>query len=227
MEPHQPSRAILLASRRVERCTANEILRLVLNTFTKFEISPMQVLMFVSDGAANMLSLGRSLKEHSVNLLHITCKIHALHLVAETIRECYPLVNELIASTKAVFLKSPKRTKEFHRLCPQIPEPPQPIITRWATWLKAAFYYYQHFYHVKKVVSKFNPIEGADIKKSQALFQNPQVKEDLQTIRNNYFGLVEAIENLQDVSMSLADSIQIVDDVHKQLCAVEGEKMSV
>lgn len=36
---------------------------------------------------------------------------------------------------------SPKYTRQFHRLCPIIPEPPQLILTYWGTWSTAAFYY--------------------------------------------------------------------------------------
>lgn len=224
MEPYQSSSAFLLASKRVVNCTADEILKVVLDSFNKFEISTNQLLMFMTDGAANMLSLGRSLKNHCGNLLHVTCKIHALHLVAQTIPTCYPVVNSLIANTKTVFLKSPKRTRLFHKLCPDIPEPPEPIVTRWGTWLQAAFYYYKYFDQVKNVILKLDKAEAAAIKKCQEIFQDNQVKIDLETIHNNYVGLAEGIEKLQDVSMSLVDSLQIVDDVHAQLSAVEDEK---
>lgn len=103
-------------------------------------------------------------------MLHITCKLHALHIAAETIRANFPEVNALITNTKRVFLKSPKRTSEFHKQCPGIPEPPEPILTRWGTWLKAAFYYFKYFQQIKLVVIQFNPYESAAIKESQEKF---------------------------------------------------------
>uniref|UniRef100_A0A914HYL0 Uncharacterized protein n=1 Tax=Globodera rostochiensis TaxID=31243 RepID=A0A914HYL0_GLORO len=52
-------------------------------------------------------------------------------------------VDELIASTKKVFSKAPSRVAKFRELC-DLPLPPRPIITRWATWLRAALYYSEH-----------------------------------------------------------------------------------
>ncbi|KAJ8946578.1 hypothetical protein NQ318_008308 [Aromia moschata] len=75
--------------------------------------------MFVTGSAATMHVVGRSLQEHGCNI-HVTCNVHALHLVANTI-----MVDALIASTKKVFLKPPER-RAFHSRCSNIPEPPQP-----------------------------------------------------------------------------------------------------
>ncbi|KAJ8946907.1 hypothetical protein NQ318_008263 [Aromia moschata] len=122
-----------------------------------------------------MLSVGRSLKEHGYSFLHVTCKVHALHFVAETIRNCFPEVDALISMSCGVS------------------EPPQPIITRWATWLKAAFYYAKYFTQIKSVLLQFNPKDAAAIKESQMTFQNSSLERDLKTIHDNYRGLHAAI----------------------------------
>lgn len=59
--------------------------------------------IFMTDGAATIHCAG----------CRRACKIHILHFVAQTIRKCYTEVNELIANTKAAFLKSPKRIQEI------------------------------------------------------------------------------------------------------------------
>lgn len=223
LEPLQPSTPLLLASKRLEKCTSEAILKVLLNTLTKFNLSTDQVLMLMTDGAATMLCMGKSLKTKCSNLIHVTCKIHALHLVAETIRKSFPNVNDLIAQTKAVFRKSPIRTREFHRQCPDIPEPPEPILTRWGTWLKAAFYYFEHFQPVQNLILQFNPKAAVAIKESQKKFIDPQVFAELQTIYS-YKGIVEAIDKLQNPSLSLVESLQIVDDVHSQLNTLSNEK---
>ncbi|GJQ74491.1 hypothetical protein Trydic_g21360 [Trypoxylus dichotomus] len=224
MEPHKPSPSILLASKRVQRCTAEVISKVVLNALEKFELSRNQLLMFVTDDATNMHSVGRSLKDDSGNFLHVTCKINALHLVVETIRRCYPQVDGLIAHTKAVFLKSPKRIREFRRQCPDIPGPPQPILTQCGAWLKAAFYYFQHFQRIKSVVLEFDPKDATAIKQSQKKFQDAQVEADLEIIYNNYNGVVEAIDKLQNPSLSLVESLKIVDTIQTQLRAFSDAK---
>ncbi|KAJ8945594.1 hypothetical protein NQ314_009117 [Rhamnusium bicolor] len=81
-------------------------------------------------------------------------------------------VDALIASTKTVFLKSPKCLRAFHSKCPGIPEPPQPILIRWGTWLQAAFYYAEYFQQIKAVILQFNLDEAAAIKESQTKFED-------------------------------------------------------
>jgi hypothetical protein len=134
------------------------------------------------------------------------------------------VIYDLIANTKAVFSKSPKRIHEFHRQCPGISEPPQPILTRWGTWLKAAFYYFHHFQKIKPVVLQFDPKESVVIKESQKNFQDAEVEADLQTIYKNYKGVLEAIEKLQNPSMSLGEALQILDTVYTQLNALSDSK---
>ncbi|KAJ8963099.1 hypothetical protein NQ318_018564 [Aromia moschata] len=159
-----------------QKCTAEAITRVILETLENFQLLTSQVLLFVTDGAATMLSVGRSLKEHEVDAL--------------------------ISSTKKVFLKSPKRLRAFHTQCHGVSEPPQPIITRWGTWLVAAFYYDKYFREIKCVLLKFNPKEAAAIKESQMTFQTR---------------LHAAITRLKNTALPLAQSLQIVDDVNTVL----------
>jgi hypothetical protein len=82
----------------------------------------------------------------------VTCLAHALHRVAEKIRELFPNVDRLIAKTKAVFVKAPYRVHRFRELQPDIPLVPKPVLTRWGTWIDAAIYYWQHFQAIKAVL---------------------------------------------------------------------------
>jgi hypothetical protein len=94
-----------------------------------------------------MVKAGHSLKIFYPNLLNITCLAHGLNRVCKLIPTEYPLVNELIANVKKVFLKAPLRVEVFKTSLPDVPMPPEPIIT----WLEAAFYYCKNFDAVKKV----------------------------------------------------------------------------
>lgn len=69
---------------------------------------------------------------------------HALHRVCEKIRNENELVNEYIFSIKAIFTKSPLRIQSFKQLT-DIALPPEPVITRWGTFLEAAFYHLDNF----------------------------------------------------------------------------------
>jgi hypothetical protein len=57
--------------------------------------------------------------------------VHGFHLIAEKIRENYYNVDKIIANVKKVFLKVPYRVAIFKDKAPNIPLPPDPIITRW------------------------------------------------------------------------------------------------
>ncbi|XP_018562182.1 uncharacterized protein LOC108904206 isoform X2 [Anoplophora glabripennis] len=140
-----------------------------------------------------------------------------LHCVAEVIRNNYQAVDNLISSTAKIFLKSPQRIKEFHKSCPGISEPPQPISTRSGTWLKACFYYSKYFHDVKSVIFKFDPSKSHAIRECQQMYEDPEVVENLHTIQDKYSILRNVIDQLEDGSIPLDQSFQIVDNVNTVL----------
>jgi hypothetical protein len=50
-----------------------------------------------------------------------------------------------------VFLKAPTRVQRYRELLPEKPLPPEPILTRWGTWLNAALFYNENFDSIKEV----------------------------------------------------------------------------
>src|SRR5258705_13193929 len=65
------------------------------------------------------------------NLVHVTCLAHGLNRVAESIRMQHPQINGLISNVKKVLLKSPLRVQIYKEKLPDVPLPPEPVITRW------------------------------------------------------------------------------------------------
>lgn len=98
-----------------------------------------------------MLKCGRDLKIFYPNLCHFTCLAHCLNLVAETVRYNFEDVDALIVNVKKTFLKSPLRVQRYKDVLPNIPLPPEPVLTRWGTWLEAAFFYADNFDSIKQV----------------------------------------------------------------------------
>lgn len=113
----------------MRKCTIENITQLILNTLKHFEFCLDQLLLFVSEAAATMLSVGQLLKK--------LCEI----VTYTWWHKLFVDLHALITSTKAVFLKSSKSVPDFHRLCFDIRELPQAILTRWETSLQAAFCY--------------------------------------------------------------------------------------
>jgi hypothetical protein len=98
-----------------------------------------------------MLKCGRHLKVFYPKIVHITCLAHMLNLVAETIRRSYEDVDGLIANVKKIFVKAPLRVEVYKERVKEVPLPPQPVLTRWGTWLEAAVFYSTHFESIKDV----------------------------------------------------------------------------
>ena len=131
----------LLVCKRLQQCTGETIKELVKTTLQQFEISACRFI--AGTGWCCIYASYRSFVTTVCISTANSRYLHTLHLVADTVRKCYPQVDKLIAETKAVFTKSPKRIREFHNMCTGIPEPPQSVLTKWGTWINAAFYYVQ------------------------------------------------------------------------------------
>ena len=82
---------------------------------------------------------GKTLKELYPSLMHVTCVAHLLHNCAMRVRAHFKNIDEIIATIKKATIKNKHRKKDFHNA--GLPSPPDPVITRRATWHRAALYY--------------------------------------------------------------------------------------
>lgn len=105
----------------------------------------------MTDAAPYMMKAARALKVFYPKMTHVTCIVHGLHRVAEEIRAQFPHINHVISSVKKVFVKAPSRVRVFKEMLPETPLPPEPILTRWGTWIEAAMYYSRHLHDVREV----------------------------------------------------------------------------
>ena len=89
---------------------------------------------------------------------HTTCFAHLLHNAAEKIRFFLPFVDQLIANTKAATVKNETRQQQFKDS--GIPYPPQPVLTRWGSWVNAATYYSRYFEEVQSIIHTWDTRDG-------------------------------------------------------------------
>lgn len=171
------------------------------------------VLLFLSDAAPYMVKAGDTLKVLYTKMVHVTCTAHGLNRVAEYIRIQYPKVDKLVANVKKVFKKAPSRIIKFKTDAPNIPLPPEPILTRWGTWISASIYYCENFQIVKNIVESFDEDDALSIRNAQKYFKAPQIKGNLAFIKSNFECLTTAITRLQKQGMALHMAIQIIEDV--------------
>ena len=92
-----------------------------------------------------MIAAGITLKSLYPKLFHVTCVAHVLHNCAMKIKSHFENVDQLIAKVKAVTIKNKTRQAKFSA----IGYPPQPVPTRWESWLNAALYYAKNLPEVK------------------------------------------------------------------------------
>ena len=62
-------------------------------------------------------------------------------------------IDEIIATIKAATIKNKDCKKDFHDAGP--PSSSDPVMTRWATWLRAALYYSENLPAVRTIVNNW------------------------------------------------------------------------
>ena len=87
------------------------------------------------------------------SLMHVNCVAHLLHNCAMRVHAHFKNIDEVIATIKAATIENKDRKKDFHDA--GLPSPPDPVITRWATWLRAALYYSENLPAVRTIVNNW------------------------------------------------------------------------
>ena len=113
------------------------ILHTVDDILRQLEIKRENFSLFLTD-AARYMWVGKTLKELYLSLMHVTCVAHLLHNCAMRVRAHFKNIDEVIATIKAATIKNKGRKKDFYDA--GLPSPPDPVITKWAAWLRAALY---------------------------------------------------------------------------------------
>ena len=110
--------------------------------------------LLLTDTAHYMFLAGKTLKELHPTLMHVTCIAHLLHNCAMQVRANLKNIDDVVATMKPATIKIKNRKKDFYKT--GLPLCADPVITRWATWLRAALYYSEYFPAVRTVVNNWN-----------------------------------------------------------------------
>lgn len=157
--------------------------------------------LLLSDAARYMTAAGRVLKNLFPRLFHVTCIAHLLHNCAERVRNKFNNIDSLIASVKAAVVKSKDRKEMFA----EIGYPPEPVITRWATWLEAAFYYSENLPAVRDIVTSFEG-KGKLVSQVKSAVIEPTLAADLVAVKRDYQPLVKLLGKCESSNYSIADA---------------------
>lgn len=156
-------------------------------------------------------------------LIHCTCLAHGINRIAETIRLQFPLVNELVKSGKKIFVKAPLRVQHFKTALPNVSLPPEPVLTRWGTWLDAAVYYANNFQDFKKIVLDFTDTTTKAITDCKDVMQRQELQNNLVFIKANYNFVSKTIEHLEKQQLLLTESIKIIEKFKERILSVPGK----
>lgn len=175
------------------------------------------VYLFVSDAVPYMVKCCTSLIVLYVKMTHVTCLTHGLHRIAESIRFAYPLVNNLISTVKKIFVKAPYRVQTLKEMCPNPSLPPEPILTRWGTWLLAAEYYADNLKTIQCVIEALDNSESSALATAKVLVKDKSLYAQLEELKIHYVFLVHSITQLEKQDINLDASIKIIKEASQKL----------
>jgi len=150
------------------------------------------------------------------------CIVHGLHRIAEKIRGYYSKFDKVISNVKKNFLKAPSRVIIFKNTALDLSLPPESIISRWGSWIKAACSYCEHHETLKSIVNSLNTEEATSIKNSQKYFADHSLAANLVFIKSNFGFIPDLMTGLEAKNIPLSDAIKIIDNVFLKLNQVPG-----
>ena len=90
--------------------------------------------------------------------------------------------------------------------------PPQPILTRWGTWLEASFFYTQNFQIVKQIVSSFE--DGVKlVERAKEAIADRDVFSELRQIFSNYSEIAVLIKEITNSSNTIVAAVEAIQNL--------------
>ena len=118
-------------------------------------------------------------------------------------------IDEIIATIKAATIKNKDRKKYFHDA--GLPSPPDPVITRWATWLRAALYYNENLPAVRTIVYNWASA-GLLVSRANDAINVEDLVPDLVKI-NQYRTLAANVEFLEGSACTITEAYRLLKNI--------------
>ena len=123
-------------------------------------------------------------------------------------------------------MKAPSRIQYYKDKYPNLPLPPQPVITRWGTWLDAALFYADNYDAIKSVIDDLTDSSTA-LSNAKNLLKNKELKNHLIYLKINYSFVPRTILKLENTSLSLIESVSLINQFESECKKVSGAIGSV
>ena len=117
-------------------------------------------------------------------------------------------VDQPIAKVKAVTIKNKTRQAKFSA----IGYLPQPVPTRWGSWLNAALYYTKNLSEVKAIVESYVG-SGILVTQAKVSLQKSSLAGQLLKIKDQYECLVKLIEKMESAKCTIKKAVQAIQEL--------------
>jgi hypothetical protein len=212
----------LVYSEVLEKTNYSTISKLFDKSIGLIGVQHDNVLLFKFDAASYMVKAANSLKVLYCKMVHITCTAHR---VAEKVRGKFSTVDKVISSFKKTFQKAsnPRTPNQiFRNEAPNLNLAPEPVITRWGTWINASNYYCENLGIIHKIIEKLDADNAIGIKEAQKYKSKDGIERDLAYIKSNFSILTVSITKLQEKKPSLADALNIFENLERAFENLQG-----
>ena len=196
------------------------ILHTVDDILRQLEIKHENLSLFLTDAARYMSLAGKTLKEFYPFLMYVTCVLLLLHNCAMRVRAHSKNIDEVIATINAATIKNKDCKKDFHDA--GLPSPPDPVITRWATWLIAALYYSENLPAVRTIVNNWTSA-GLLVSRAKDAINVEDLVPDLVKI-NQYRTLAANVDFLEGSACTITEAYGLLKNMqlNDDLCAIKN-----
>ena len=111
----------------------------------------------------------------------------------------------MIARMKALTVKNKQRKQMFSDT--DIGSPPEPVVTRWGSWLEAAFYYSKNF---PKIMDIVNSLSGSDIlvERAKSALNSLTIRNQLLEVKRDYETLLVHINKYEKSNVTIKKMLQ-------------------
>ena len=202
-----------------ESLNAQKIVQAIDDTLKEMQISRANFCLLLSDAAPYMISAARTLKVVCPQMLHVTCLAHLIHNAAMKVKMYFDKVDELIACVKAATVKNKSRRALFDG----IGIPPEPVVTRWGSWLQAAFFHGKRLPVIREIVGDFKG-EGVLVRRAKEAVLDEGHATSLIQIERCYKGLAELALELDPSDCTIERAFKKINslDIGRDPCPIEN-----
>ena len=163
---------------------------------------------------------GNAQKKLYLSLMHVNCVAHLLHNCTKRVPAHFKNIDEVIATIKAAStIKNKDRKKGFQDA--GLPSSPDPVITRWGTWLRAALYYSENLPAIRTIVNNWTTASLV-VSRAKDAINVKDLVEDLVKI-NQYQTLAANVEFLEGSAYAITEAYRLLKNMQfdNDRCAIK------